>query len=141
MSVNFDTCIPLSINSYCKRCASHSIHTLMEGPVTDYGSNNLQSHHTHKIEELAPTELFTRKPLPSLLAAQVITVAVVPGLCQTYLCLVHLVNVTSRLKYPCCYIATDIQPKELRSVSDLVLRLLRDVMTCCSSCSKDVRAP
>jgi len=109
-----------------------------------------------RIQEIAPSQLFAKKPVPALSATQVISVASMLTCpicmdlvqrpielpCKMYVCsscLIDWIKITLRLKCPCCYTATDLQHKDIKSAPELVLHLLCDVMVCCPTCSKDVK--
>eukprot|EP00731_Ephydatia_muelleri_P009711 Em0005g297a len=64
------------------------------------------------IEKLAPPAVITREPRPLLVASEC----------------------------PCCYTTSDLQPEDLKSAPDLVVKLLSDIAVQCPSCKKDVIA-
>ena len=55
-------------------------------------------------------------------------------------CLKEWIRVTVRLKCPCCYSVTSLQPAELIQPPELIIRLLGDIMVHCTSCGTDVMA-
>eukprot|EP00731_Ephydatia_muelleri_P014658 Em0008g378a len=61
------------------------------------------------IEKLAPPAVITREPRPLLVASEC----------------------------PCCYTTSDLQPEDLKSAPDLVVKLLSDIAVQCPSCKKD----
>ena len=61
--------------SYCNMCASHSTHIDGRPLSLTREVQKPRKAIMHKIEELAPPEMFKRKSVPSLLATQVVSVA------------------------------------------------------------------
>ena len=63
--------------------------------------------------------------------------------CHAYVCsscLKEWIRVTVRLKCPCCYSVTSLQPAELIQPPELIIRLLGDIMVHCTSSGTDVMA-
>ena len=50
------------------------------------------------------------------------------------------IRVTVRLKCPCCYSVTSLQPAELIQPPELIIRLLGEIMVHCTSNGTDVMA-
>ena len=60
--------------------------------------------------------------------------------CHAYVCswcLMEWICVTVRLKCPCCYSVTSLQPDELIQPPELIIRLLGDIMVHCTSSGTD----
>ena len=63
--------------------------------------------------------------------------------CHAYICSSCLkvwIRVTVRLKCPCCYSVTSLQPAELIQPPELIIRLLGEIMVHCTSSGTDVMA-
>ena len=63
--------------------------------------------------------------------------------CHAYVCsscLKEWIRVTVRLKCPCCYSVTSLQPAELIQPPELIIRLLGEIMVHCTSSGTDVMA-
>ena len=63
--------------------------------------------------------------------------------CHAYVCSSchkEWIRVTVRLKCPCCYSVTRLQPAELIQPPELIIRLLGDIMVHCTSSGTDVMA-
>ena len=109
------------------------------------------------IEKLAPPAVITREPRPLLVASEVLSMADTLSCpicleilnqpielpCRVYVCctcLVQHIKTSLCLKCPCCYTTSDLQPEDLKSAPDLVVKLLSDIAVQCPSCKKDVIA-
>ena len=109
------------------------------------------------IHALAPPANITKVPMPSVSTKQILSMvdAVMCPICLDMLhqpielpcrayvcssCLKEWIRVTVRLKCPCCYSVTSLQPAELKQPPELIIRLLGDVMVHCTSCGTDVAA-
>ena len=78
-------------------------------------------------------------PICLYMLHQPISRATMPCLCL-WLVSKEWIHVTVRLKCPCCYSVTSLQPAELIQPPELIIRLLGDIMVHCTSCGTDVMA-
>ena len=135
--------------------------TILQAWIAGYLTVSSHGTHTKRhdavIDALVPPAMITKVPMPSVSTKQMLSVvdAVMCPICLDMLqqpielpchayvcdwCLKEWICVTLRLKCPCCYSVTSLQPAELKQPPELIIWLLGDIMVHCKFCGAEVAA-